>query len=87
MSNKTLYSTTDCANPTLLSYHIYDSEGKLVNHDGRRTILDIDIKDTYIQGLTITLPKKKDVYSVEVDFVTEGKRWWGINSKFRLHVN
>jgi hypothetical protein len=85
-SGKRIYSTPEGDHPVLLSYHIYDENGKNLIWDNSRTTLEVDIKDEYTQGLMVYLPPKKGKYIVEVDFVTENVRWWNIKARFNLIV-
>jgi len=87
LSGARLASTPKGDKPIFLSYHVYDMENKMIlPGEGVRTPLDVDLEKQYLQGLLVTLPKKKGNYVVAVDFVTENIRWWGINSKFILEV-
>ncbi|MDF2437830.1 MAG: hypothetical protein K0Q95_2206 [Bacteroidota bacterium] len=86
LSGKKLASIPSGDHPVLLSYHVYNNKGEKLIADGVRTPLEVDIKESYLQGLTVILPKERGEYSVEVDIVSENKRWWGINSKFSLIV-
>ena len=86
LSGVKLSSTYGESNPVSISYHIYTIDGVEIVHDGNRIPLDIDILGDYVQGINVTLPKKSGRYIVEVDFVTENKRWWNINSSFELAV-
>jgi len=74
------------AHPTYLSYHVY-KDGQKVIADGRRTPLETDLINEHTQGVIITLPGEKGDYTIELDLVTENKRWWGINSRVALSVN
>lgn len=85
-SGKKLLSITSGEKDVYLSYHLYDSTGKQILWDGLRTLPEVDILSSYKQGLFVELPGKKGEYEVEVDFLTEGVRWWGINSRFKLIV-
>jgi hypothetical protein len=80
-----LRSIPDAVNQTFLSYHLYDATGKLVDSDGLRSALELDVQQSAITGLTIDLPAK-GLYKVVVDFVTENKRWWEVNAEFTLEV-
>ncbi|MGQ0829459.1 MAG: hypothetical protein ACT4ON_13810 [Bacteroidota bacterium] len=87
LSEKALASIPKGDEPIFLSYHVYDIKNKIILPDqGVRTPFDIDIEKEYLQGLLVTLPKKRGNYVIAVDIVTENKRWWGINSKFILVV-
>lgn len=85
-SGKKLASLPDGPNPVFLSYHVYDQKGNQLVADGVRTPLEVDILKSYVQGITIKLPKEKGDYTIEADLVTENKRWWQINSRFVLVV-
>jgi hypothetical protein len=86
LSEENLASTLSGQNPVSISYHIYNKEGVEIIHDGSGTPLDADVASSYVQGINITLPKEQGIYTVEVDFVSENKRWWNINSGFELFV-
>jgi hypothetical protein len=85
-TGKKIYSIPLGVNPTLLSYHIYDKQGNMIEQNGKRTNLYVDVLDDFTQQLNVRLPKQKGEYRVEVDILTELKRWWGINSSFTLVV-
>ena len=85
-SGKKLSAIRKDPNGIFLSYHVYDKSGKQIIWDGARTSLEVDIVDKYTQGLLINLPHKNGEYIIEIDFVTEGVRWWSINSRFKLIV-
>ena len=87
LSEKILASTPDGAFPVYLCYRIYNDMGAVIIPNGKRTTLEVDIVKEYVQGLNVTLPKKKGRYTVEIDLVTESKRWWKINSNFVLVVD
>jgi hypothetical protein len=86
LSEKKLASIPSANNPVFLSYHVYDKEGNKLIADGKRTPLETDVIGECIQSIMVTLPKEKGKYIVEVDLVTENKRWWEINSRFDLVV-
>lgn len=82
-----LNSIPDKSGGTYLTYHLYDKKGNLLTWDGIRSLFEIDINNNYTQGLYLAVPKEEGEYIVEVDIITEGKRWWGINSRFDLVVD
>lgn len=86
-SGKKLPSILSGAKGVYLSYHIYDNKNNLILWDGIRTPLEVDIEKNYLQGLFVELPLRSGEYFVEVDFLTENVRWWGINSRFKLAVD
>ncbi|MCX6274950.1 MAG: hypothetical protein NTV09_07065 [Bacteroidetes bacterium] len=78
----------DSPNSTLLSYHVFSDERKLITWDNLRTPFETDISADCVTGLNIsTAGLKKGTYIIESDIVTENKRWWGINSQIKLVVN
>ncbi len=85
-SGKVIPSFRQAANSISLSYHIYDSDGKQIVWDGYRTPFDVDIDKKFTQGLVVNIPEEKGTYIVEADIITEGIKWWGINSRFKLIV-
>jgi hypothetical protein len=86
ISSRKINSISDCQCPIYMSYHLYDEKGKLILWDGKRTPFEIDISDEYTQSVSVNLPHKKGIYTVEADILTENKRWWGLNSKCTLMV-
>ncbi|MEI6817684.1 MAG: hypothetical protein WCL14_13825 [Bacteroidota bacterium] len=83
-SGKTIYSTPDGPHPIFITYHIYDTSGRILYWNNARSILEVDINTEYTQGLMVYLPPKKGTYIIEADIVTEGLRFWNINSRFKL---
>ncbi len=70
-----------------ISYHIYDSEGNLVEWDGIRTLIEMDFKYNFEQRLEIKAPVKKGKYVVEIDLIKEGEKWFELNQKIELIVD
>jgi hypothetical protein len=85
-SEQTINSIPDGEHSVYLSYHLYNKDGILISWDNARTTLEVDIKDEYTQGLMVYLPSKKGEYIIEVDFVTDGIRWWNATTRFNLIV-
>lgn len=72
-----------------LSYHIYDTNGKLILENGKRTNFEMDIppKSRIKNGLSIDLKTiVRGNYILETDVVHEGKRWFGINKRTKLTI-
>jgi hypothetical protein len=86
-SGKTLNSTPDMQHPVYLSYHLYDITGNILQWNNRETILEIDIKNEYVQGLLINLPHHKGTYIIEADLHTKDIRWWKTTCRFKLIYN
>ncbi len=85
-SGKVLASEPDHKTDTRLSYHIYDLDGKVIIQNGIKTLLDVDIEKEYTQELSVENTLKHGYYIVEIDLLTEGKRWWGINSRVEIVI-
>jgi hypothetical protein len=81
-SGKLIHSVRRGENHVDIAYHIYNEKGENILWDGLRTPLDVDVINEFTQGVVILNPKEKGTYTVVVDFVTEGKRWWGLNCEF-----
>lgn len=86
-SRHTLASIRGEINNIALTYHLYNNEGKLISWDQIRTPLDIDVDNEFTQGLYISKPAEKGKYKIVIDFVTEGKRWWGLDLVIYLSNN
>jgi hypothetical protein len=86
-SGHIINSIPDSRYPVVLSYHIYDDNGKEVLWDGFRTSLETDIDKNAQVGLVIKNELKKGSYTCEIDFMTEDVRWWNINTKIKLQAN
>lgn len=86
-SGKKLSSLQRNENGIFFSYKIYDEKGNIVIEQGERTALEVDILNEYIQGVIVNMPDKSGDYVVEIDLMTEGKRWWGLGTKCQLSVN
>lgn len=66
------------------SYHLYDSNNKLLQWDCVRTFMEMDIDKKGTAGVIINLPQKKGDYFADIDLVTENQRWWGINYRVSI---
>ncbi len=86
-SGESIKSIPDCPQNIKLSYHILNEKGEQVIWDGSRTSLETDIDKETTQGLMISSVLPQGKYILEIDFVTEGKRWWNINTRVKLSVN
>src|ERR1017187_1563273 len=58
-SGKTIYSTPDGDHPVYMTYHLYDNDGNLISKNNTNSILEVDIKNEYTQGLLVYLPARK----------------------------
>ena len=87
LSGKKIPATRNDPPSVFMSYHIYDKHGKRIGIDGGVTFFDVDIMDSFVQGLIVDVPEKKGEYIIEADIQTANVRWWNINSRFTLVVN
>jgi hypothetical protein len=87
-SGKKISSFIKSDTTTYLSYHLYNEYGdSLLMWDNWRTVLETDINSISWNGINInTKNLPRGHYTVEVDFLTEHRRWWEINSRFTLIV-
>jgi hypothetical protein len=78
----TLRSLLADGTPMRLSYHLVDAEGRDVLWDGPRTSLEIDLPPgaTQVQGVAVKRPDERGTYTVRIDLVSDGRRWWGIDA-------
>jgi hypothetical protein len=82
-----LRSIPDIDENVKLSYHLLNEKGDYVLWDGNRTSLETDIRNESYMALIVNPTISKGKYLLLIDFLTEGKRWWGINTKVKLNVN
>jgi hypothetical protein len=87
-SAETLGSILESGVPMRLGYHLFAADGTLIEREGFRTELEIDLPPggSHVQGLVIERPVERGTYLLQVDLVTVGKRWWGINAPIIVHA-
>jgi hypothetical protein len=87
-SNTILYSVPGKVNQVLIGYHLLDTLGKVIKWDNIRSRIELDIHPgkSYTQELNIDYPGSPGTYLIQADIVTEGVKWWNINSTFKLIV-
>ncbi len=87
-SSHTLGSFLADGSPMRLAYHLLAEDGTTLLRDGIRTELEIDLPPggSHVQGLVIERPVKRGTYRLQIDLVTEGKRWWGLNVPMTVHA-
>lgn len=81
-----IHSIADFPKAVFISYHILDKGGNMLLWDGRRTAFEVDIKEEYVQGVLVELPREKGDYFLEIDIVSEGIRWWNLNKRVALKI-
>ncbi len=79
----TLYA--DINNQLFLSYHWFQDNDTVV-WDGLRTTIEVDIYDERWQQLMIQTPSKPGTYTLEIDIVHEGVRWFGKGTRHEVIV-
>lgn len=68
-----------------LAYHWLDDSG-IVVWDGLRTPLEMDITSAYSQPMKIRSPEQPGDYTLVVDLVLEGIRWFGLDAEAMIQV-
>jgi hypothetical protein len=74
--------------PMRIGYHLLAADGSVLQWNGFRTELEIDIGpgESHVQGLVIERPREQGTYRLHVDLVSEGKRWWGLDVPMIVHA-
>ena len=72
------WDSKDKEHPVLISYHLFDAKGDLVEYNNVRTPFNRIIRtyDSALVDLKIDAPSKKGEYYVEVDIVKEKVTWF-----------
>ncbi len=85
-SNQVLNSVPGGANPVYISYHLCDENGKIIKWDNSRSLILLDIYPgkNLVQKVKIDMPDQQGKYKLKFDMVTEGIRWWDINTEQQL---
>lgn len=65
--------------PTNISYHFFDANGKEILHDGDRTAVSLPILPDAEseQSVRVYAPKEPGAYVIQIDLVKEGQYWFG----------
>ncbi len=69
-----------------LSYHWY-KEDQLVEWDGLRTPLEVNIWHAFQQDILVAAPKEAGIYQLQLDLVKEGDDWYGNQPKLKVVVD
>lgn len=71
-----------------LTYRVYNSKNKMIFHDGKRSVLEMDImpNSSLTTGLCIdcTQLRRCRVYYIDVDVAIENNRWLAINKRIKI---
>jgi hypothetical protein len=70
-----------------ISYHWFDEGGGQKVWDGKRTKIEVDVHDSYLQEMTVLLPEHKGNFIFLPDLVIEGKEWFNLQDKYNLRVD
>jgi len=75
-------------NPVYISYHIFDSNGNLVQYDNVRTPFPKVIRrgESGSVDMSVDAPSRPGLYILEVDVVKEGVRWFGDADSLVLYI-
>jgi hypothetical protein len=75
-------------NRVRLTYHLLSENGEMISWDNPYFSFDVDLypEKPFVQRLAIKNPGKKGNYLIQFDLITEGRRWWGINTLSKLRV-
>lgn len=76
---------SDSTHVLYLSYHWFNDD-EMVVWDGLRTPFEADITGEYLQTMDISSPQQTGHYTLIVDVVAEGRRWFGIDTKRTVWV-
>lgn len=69
-----------------LAYHWYQDK-EVVEWDGMRTFLELDIYDEYIQDQQIAMPEEAGEYKLVLDLVIDGKMWFYVDEEVQVSVS
>ena len=70
-----------------ISYHWFDEGGGQKVWDGKRTKIEVDVHDSYLQEMIVLLPEHKGNFIFLPDLVIEGKEWFNLQDKYNLRVD
>lgn len=68
-----------------ISYHLYQ-DGELVEWDGLRTPIEVDLYGSFRQHIQLALPDQAGTYQIVPDLLIEGKAWFMLNDSFDIQV-
>ena len=69
-----------------ISYH-WKKENKIIEFDGERSPILMDVIHSSIQFIKIKTPKEKGEYLLIPDLVYEGKRWANLHKEIKYYIN
>lgn len=68
-----------------LSYHLYQND-ELIEWNGIRTLLEVDLRGEYWQDMRIALPEEAGLYQIVPDIVVDGKGWFNLTEGTEIAV-
>lgn len=74
-------------NPILLSYHWLKEDGSVLEWDGPRTPLEVDLFNEHVQDIQIITPAYKGSFILVPDAVIEGELWFDLKEQYPVRVN
>jgi hypothetical protein len=89
LNTGTMTWIADSSTPIFVSYHIYDTEGNIVEYEGERTEIPVTIRpdESGQVDLLVIAPDESGEYAVSIDMVYEGIGWFSDNEVEPLSVN
>lgn len=70
-----------------ISYHWFDEVGGQKVWDGKRTKLEVDVHESYVQTMTVILPEHEGNFVFVPDLLIEGKQWFNLTEQYPLVVD
>ncbi len=70
-----------------LSYHWFDEAGGQKVWDGKRTKLEVDVHESFVQTMMVILPEHEGNFFFVPDLLIEGKQWFNLAEKYQLKVD
>tara|TARA_R110002072_G_scaffold288210_1_gene454307 strand:- start:2910 stop:4664 length:1755 start_codon:yes stop_codon:yes gene_type:complete len=71
---------------TFIACHWYNKDGSTYRWDGIRTLLEVDVLNSYTQDIRLAIPEKSGEYLLQADLVIEGLMWFGLQQKVLVQV-
>lgn len=71
---------------TFIACHWFKKDGSTYRWDGLRTLLEVDLIESYSQNIRLAIPDEPGEYILQADIVIEGKMWFGLQQKTMVQV-
>lgn len=69
-----------------LSYHWKGEQGEVIEWDGLRTPIEVDVFSKHRQYIRIKQPDTVGTFSIVPDIVVEGKLWFELNKEYQIKL-